>query len=60
MPFSFFFGHRIPMPFTCTLRPRSKEIEALIRSSGNDECVYVHTFNWVFFLKSLIRYRYQY
>jgi len=31
---------RIPMPFTCTLRPRSKEIEALIRSSGNDEYRY--------------------
>ena len=27
------------MPFKCTLRPRSKEIEALIRSSGNEECV---------------------
>ena len=35
----FFLKHRIPMPFTCTLRPRSKEIEALIRSSGNEECV---------------------
>ena len=35
----YLFLYRIPVPFTCTLRPRSKEIEALIRSSGNEECV---------------------
>ena len=43
----FFILYRIPVPFTCTLRPRSKEIEALIRSSGNEECV-VQTFDETF------------
>ncbi|KAF8157041.1 cytochrome P450 [Crassisporium funariophilum] len=31
---------RIPRPFKCALRPRSKEIEACIRLSGNDEYRY--------------------